>query len=94
MIRSCASRYFSRVSAGICHQPSARDAIQHGEFFGDAHRRIVERDRSAQHQQRDILRAARQRGRDQVGRGHQTVAVLMVLVGADRVETQRGRVFQ
>ncbi len=72
----------------------ARDAVEHGELFGHADRRIVERDGVAQHDESRVLRAARQAGGDDVGRRHDAVAVLVVLVDADAVEAERGGVFQ
>ena len=71
------------------NEPSAGDIVQHGEFLGDADRRIVERDRVAEHDQRGSRRTARQRGGNQIGRRHQAVSVLMMFVDADAVKTQR-----
>ena len=75
-------------------QPPAGDAVDHRELFGHARRRVVQRQRIAHDADRGIGGAARQRRGDQVGRGHQAVAVGMVLVHADRVEAAIGGVFQ
>ena len=75
-------------------QPPAGDAVDHGELFGDARRRVVERQRVAHDADRGVGGAARQRRGDQVGRRHQAVAVGVVLVHADRVEAAVGGVFE
>ena len=75
-------------------QPAARDAVDHRELFGDAGRRIVEGERIAHDAERGVGGAARQRRGDQVGRGHQPVAVGMVFVDADCVVTELGGVFE
>ena len=75
-------------------QPSARDAVEHREFFGDAHRRIIERDGIAEHDEADVLGPARQRGGDDVRARHQAVAVLVMLVAADGVEADVGGIFE
>ena len=75
-------------------QPAARDAVDHGELFGHARRRIVERQRIAHDAERGVGGAPRQRRGDQVGRGHQPVAVGMMLVHADGVEAHLGGVFE
>ena len=68
------------------HQTAARQHVEHGHLLGNPQRRIVERDRITQHDQRGLRRAARQgRGHD-VGRRHQTVGVGVMLVHADAVE--------
>ena len=75
-------------------QPSAAHDVEHGEFFGHAHRRVVERDAVAHHADRGA-RGAPDHGRGhQVGRGHQAVAVLVVFVHADGVEAHPVREFQ
>ena len=83
-IREAGVHWRSDREAG--DQPSARDAVDHREFFGDPGWRVVERQGVAHHAQRGIRRAARQRRGDQIGRRHQTVAVGVVLVDTDRVE--------
>ena len=75
-------------------QPSAGDHVDHGELFGHAGRRVVQRQRVAHDADRRIGGAARQRGRDQVGRRHQAIAVGVVLVHAHRVEAAVGGVFE
>ena len=76
------------------HQPPAGNAVEHGEFLGHADRRIVQRDRIAEHDDRRVLRPPRQRGGDQVRRGHQPVTILVMLVDADAVEAERVGVFE
>src|SRR5437762_10478811 len=51
-------------------QPPARDDVEHRELLRDADRRVVERDRVAEHEEVRILAAARERGGHQVGRRH------------------------
>ena len=75
-------------------EPSAGDAVDHGELFGDARRRVVEGERVAHDADRGVGGAARERRGDQVGRRHQAVAVGVMLVHANRVETAVGGVFQ
>ena len=71
-------------------QPPAGDAVEHGEFLGDPGRRVVQRQRIAHHADRRVRRAARYRRGDQIGRGHQAVAVGVMLVAAHRVEAAVG----
>ena len=75
-------------------QPAAGDAVDHGELFCDAGRRIVQCQRVAHHADRGVGGAARQRRGDQVRRRHQSVAVRVVLVDADRVVAAIGGVFE
>ena len=75
-------------------QPSAGDAVDHGELFGDAGRRIVQGQRVAHDADRGVGGAARERRGDQVGRRHQAVAVGVVLVHAHRIEAAVGGVFE
>ena len=73
-------------------EASARDAVDHRELFGDAGRRIVEREAVPHHANRGVGGAPRERGCNQVRRGHQAVAVRVVLVAADGVEAALSRV--
>ena len=75
-------------------QPAAGDAVDHRELFGDAGRRVVQRQRVAHHADRRVGGATGQRRGDQVGRRHQAVAVGVVLVDADRIEAAGGGVFE
>ena len=67
-------------------QPPARYAVDHRELFRHARRRIVQRERIAHHADRRVFRPPRDRRGDQVGRGHQAIAVGMMLVAAHGVE--------
>jgi hypothetical protein len=75
-------------------QPAARDAIDHRKLFGDAGRRVVERQGIAHHAQSRVGGAARQGRGDQIGRGHQPVTVRVMLVDADRVKAAFGSEFE
>ena len=75
-------------------QTSARNAVDHREFFRDARRRIVERERIAHHAQSGVRRAPRQRCGDQIRRRHQAITVGVMLIHAYRVEAAFRRVFQ
>ena len=67
-------------------QAPAAEHVEHREFLGHPNRRIVQRDRIAQHDQVGARGAPRQRRRHDVGRRHHAVAVLMMLVDAQSVE--------
>ena len=69
-------------------QPAVAEHVEHGEFFGDAQRWIVKRQGVADDRDFAAARALRQRRGDEIGRGHQTVSVLVVFVDADAIETQ------
>ena len=71
-----------------CHQSSAAQAIQQRKFLGYADRRIVERQRVAEYHQRGIGFAPGKHSRDHVRRNRKAVAVLMMLVQAEAVETE------
>ena len=102
MIRSCASRYFSRsrrrgfavTEVGVHRgadrkagdQAPAAEHVEHRKFLSHPNRRIVQRDRIAQHDQVGARGAPRQRRRHDVGRRHHAVAVLMMFVDAQSVE--------
>ena len=75
-------------------QPPARQHVEHGELLGHAQRRIVERDRVAEHDQRRLRGPARQGRRHDVGRRHQAVGVGVVLVDADAVEAHLLGIFE
>ena len=75
-------------------EASARHHVEHGHFLGHAGGRVVERDRLAEQQDRHVLGAAREGGGHQLGRGHHPIGVLVMLVDADAVEAERGRVFE
>ena len=75
-------------------EPPAGQDVQHRELLGDADRRVVERDRVADDADRRSRRPAAEPGRDDVGRGHRAVAVLVVFVHADAVEAERVRVLE
>ena len=65
--------------------------VEHRELLGDPDRRVVERDRVAEHGDRRLRRAAGQDRGDQVRRRHQAVAVVVVLVDADRRRSRTPR---
>ena len=67
-------------------QAAPAEEVDHRELLGDPHRRVVERDRVAEHGDRRLRRAVGEDRGDQVRRRHQPVAVVVVLVDADRVE--------
>ena len=75
------------------HQPAAADAVQHGELLGDPHRRIIEGDGVAQDDDGRVRGAPRQARGDDVGRRHDAVAVLVVLINADAVEADGPGIF-
>ena len=68
-------------------EPPAAEDVQHGELFGHADGRIVEREAVAQHHDGGVGRVAGHGRGHQVGRGHQAVGVGVVFVDADAVET-------
>ncbi len=70
-------------------QPPAGDHVEHGEFLRHPDRRVVQRDRVADHADRRLRRPAGEPGGDDVRRRHEAVAVLVVLVDADAVVPQR-----
>ena len=70
-------------------QAPARNHVEHREFLGDANRRIVKRDRVAEHHQVGVARAPREGGRHDIRRRHQAVRILMMLVDAEPVEAHR-----
>ncbi len=76
------------------HKTSAGNAVQHGEFLGDAQRWIVERDGCAKHHDGNVTRAPGKTRGDQVRGRHQAVRVLMMLVHADAIEPERPGVFE
>ena len=88
------SRVHRRADREAGDEPAARDAVDHGELFGYPRRRIVEREAVAEHADRRVRGAPRQRRGDQVWRRHQAVAVGMMLVAADRVEAALGRMLE
>ena len=69
-------------------QASAADVVDDRELLGDARRRVVERERVADDRDLHALRLARERRRHEVGRRHQAVRVLVVLVDAHAVEAE------
>ena len=86
-IHGCADR-----KAG--QQPTARNHIQHGELLGHPDRRVVQGNRVADHRQGRLGGPSGQAGGNDVGRGHQAIAVLVVLIHADTVKAQRVGVFE
>lgn len=71
-------------------QPPTRDAIEHRHLLGNTRGRVVEGGRVAHHAERDVARASRKGRSHQLRRGHQAIAVGMVLVDADRIEPRLG----
>ena len=86
-------RVHRRADRETSDQAPAGDHVDHGEFLRHAGRRIVEGEGVAHDADGGVLGAPRQGGGDQVGRGHQAVAVGVVLVAAHRVEAAIGGVF-
>ncbi len=72
-------------------QPAAADHVDHGELFGDARRRVVERQGVADDGDLHALRLPGEDRAHQVRAGHRAVGVLMVLVDAHAVEAQARR---
>src|SRR5262249_16514668 len=77
-------------------QTAAADAIEHRIFLGDTDGRRRSGKRGAKLHQRDVVQALVARhlckdGAEQIWIAHESVRVLMVLVGADAVETKQGR---
>ena len=62
--------------------------VEHGELLGHAERRVVERQRVADDGDLHSVRLAGEDRGDEVGRRHEAVGVLVVLVDADAVEAQ------
>ena len=75
-------------------QPAAAHHVEHGELLGHANRRVVQGDAVAHDHQRCLRRAARQRRPHDVGRRHEAVGVLVMLVHADAVEPETVGEFQ
>src|SRR5215472_14451045 len=75
-------------------EPATRDAIDHGELFGHARGRVVERQAVAEDADGRVGRAPRQRGGHEIGRWHQAVAIRVMLVAADGIEAALGGVFE
>ena len=69
-------------------QPAVRHVVEHRVFFGDAQRVQVQRQEIAEDDDLAALGPLRQRRGDQVGRWHQPVDVLMVLVEHHAVEAE------
>ena len=68
------------------YQPAAADAVQHRELLRYAEGRIVQRKAIAENDYRGVLGAARQRSGGDIGRRHDAVGIVVVLVDADAVE--------
>ena len=68
--------------------PALRQIVEHREFFRDVDRVVHQRQGAAEDRDLDPLGALDQRAGDQVGRRHQPVGGLVVLVDADRVEAE------
>ena len=68
--------------------PPARHDVEHGDLLGHAQRVVVERERAAEHEDLHAARHLGERGGHDVGRRHQAVGVLVVLVDADDIEAQ------
>ena len=75
------------------HQPPTAHDVEHGELLGHPNGRIIERQAIAEDDQRRARGPTRQRGGDQVRRGHEAVGVAMVLVAADAIEAHLLGVF-
>ena len=87
-------RVHGRAHRETRDQPAARHAVEHRELLRHAGRGVVERQGVAHHADGRGARAARQGRGDEVGRRHQAVAVLVVLVAADAVEAHLARVLE
>jgi hypothetical protein len=68
------------------NEAALAEHVDHRHLLGDTDRRVVERDRVAEHHDRGPLGAVGEHRGDEVRRGHQAVAVVVVLVDADGVE--------
>ena len=68
--------------------PPAADDVEHGDLFGHPQRVVVQRQHVAQNDQFGVRRSARQTGGHDVGRRHQAVRVLVMLVDAHAVESE------
>ena len=69
-------------------EPATGDVVDHGELLRHPRRRVVQRERVADDADLHPRRLAGEDGAHQVGRGHEPVGVLMVLVDADTVEAE------
>src|SRR5262245_55158930 len=69
-------------------EPSVRKAVDHGVFFGDAHRMIAQRQDVAEDADLNLFCLLAQRRGDQVGRRHGPVGAIVVLVKNHAVEAK------
>ena len=67
---------------------AAREVVEHRVFFGDVHRIALQRQGAAEDRDLDLLRALDKRAGDEIGRRHQSIGVLVMLVDADAVEAE------
>ena len=67
----------------------ARQHVEHRQLLGHPERVVVERERVPEDQDLHPARALGEASRDDVGRRHEAVGVLVVLVHAHRVEAER-----
>src|SRR5262249_43993914 len=67
---------------------AATEMIEHGEFLGHRHRIAYQRQRAPEDRDLRLFGRACERGRNEVGRRHQPVGGLMMLVHADAVEAE------
>ena len=70
------------------------DDIDHRHLFRDACGRVIERDRVAENADRGVARAACERRGDKIRRWHEAIAIGVMLVDANRVKADLGRIFQ
>ena len=70
------------------NDPAAGHAVEHRVFLGDAQRTEVQRHEIAEHDDLAVLHALSEGTGDDIGRRHQAVDVLVVLVEYDTVEAQ------
>ena len=70
-------------------EPTAGDAVEHGKLFGNPDRRIVQRDRVADDANCRLAGAPCEGRSDDIRARHQAVAVLVMFVAANPVETDR-----
>ena len=83
-----------RADGEARHEASAGDDVEHGELLGHADGRVVERDGVADHADGRPRGPASETRCNNVGRGHEPVAVLVMLVHPDPVEPERVRVLE
>jgi hypothetical protein len=70
-------------------KPSTGNHVEHGKFLGHTNRRVIQAQGVTQDDDRSIQRAAGDRRRHNIGRRHEPVGILVVLVNTEAVIAQR-----